>query len=179
MNKVKFAAGIVLVNALRFVRVFPNNDPIMGVMLPFARQQKWWSAAAFAFIAMVSFDLITSGIGAWTWVTAFTYAAIGIGAHFYFKNRQKIGLKNYLGAGIAGVLVFDFVTGVLFGPTLFGTPMKLAFIAQIPFTALHLLSASVYIAVLAPLLDRHLVNSPQLSDERLAKLFFSDTKLKL
>lgn len=179
MDKFKYAAGVILANALRFVRVFPNNDPIMGVMLPFARHQKWWSAALFAFITMVSFDLITSGIGAWTWVTALTYAAIGIAAHFYLKNKEKIGLKNYLGAGIAGVLAFDFVTGVLFGPTLFGTPIELAFAAQIPFTLLHLLSASAYVAVLAPLLDRHLVNSPQLTDERLAKLFFSETKLKL
>ncbi len=179
MSVLQFAAGIVLVNALRFLRVFPNNDPIMGVMLPFSRRGTWWRGALFAFATMVSFDMITSGIGDWTWITAFTYAGLGIIFHFYFKNKQKIGVKTYLGAGIAGILVFDFITGVLFGPAIHGTPIWLAFLAQIPFTLLHLLSASIYIAILTPFLDKHIINSQDFSAKNALKLFFSDTKLKL
>ncbi|MBI2597979.1 MAG: hypothetical protein HYW50_02175 [Candidatus Diapherotrites archaeon] len=179
MNILKFVASIVLVNSLRLVRLFPNNDPIMGVMLPFSRQKNLWSAAFFAFIAMFSFDLITSGIGIWTWVTALTYAGLGILFHFYYKNKKKVSMKTYLGSGIFGVLIFDLITGVLFGPAMFGTPMELAFFAQIPFTLLHLLSASAYIVILTPFLDRHLVGSSNFTDSKIAGRLLSLLKAKL
>ncbi|MDO8633665.1 MAG: hypothetical protein Q7K34_00025 [archaeon] len=150
----RYAGAFLACNLLRLFRFFPNNDPIMAFVLPFSRQDKWFYSALFAFATMVVFDYFTSGIGVWTFTTAIAYTAIAIGAHFYFKNRKKMSMKTYLGTGIAGILFFDFVTGVLFGPTMFGVPIQAAFLGQIPFTLLHIASASAYIALIVPFLDK-------------------------
>ncbi|MBI4044266.1 MAG: hypothetical protein HY392_00990 [Candidatus Diapherotrites archaeon] len=150
----RYAGAFLACNILRLFRFFPNNDPIMAFVLPFSRQDKWLYSAFFAFTTMVVFDYFTSGIGIWTFTTAITYTVIAIAAGFYFRGRKKVGMKAYLGTGIAGILFFDFVTGVLFGPTLFGVPLQAAFLGQIPFTLLHIASASAYIALIVPFLDK-------------------------
>ena len=65
--------GIALAvsTALRWARLFPNNDPIMAVLLPCAKRGR---AAAFAFpvIAMVLFDVLSRRLGVWTVATAAT-----------------------------------------------------------------------------------------------------------
>ncbi|AJF59622.1 MAG: hypothetical protein J4224_00150 [Candidatus Diapherotrites archaeon] len=160
MKFFKYAFGLIGCNIYRLARVFPNNDPIMGIMLPFARKDKWWKAPAFAFLTMFSFDLVTSGIGLWTWVTAITYALLGAAFHFYFRFKEKVSIKTYLGAGALGVLAFDFVTGVLLGPALFGMPIEMAFLGQIPFTIMHLMSVSALIIVVTPYLDKDAENVP-------------------
>ena len=165
MKLLKYAASMALCNAVRLARFFPNNDPIMAFMLPFSKQEKWFHSAAFVFLTMIVFDYFTSGIGLWTLVTATAYSGLGIIAYFYLARRKKVSLKNYLGAGIVSVLVFDFVTGVLLGPALFGMPLWQAFLGQIPFTALHLLSASAYIFFLTPFLDRHVIGATAFEDE--------------
>ncbi len=167
MKIVKYAISSILCNLVRLVRFFPNNDPIMAFMLPFSRQGKWFSSAVFVFATMFLFDFFTSGIGIWTWVTSITYAVLGLGAHFYFKRKAKTGLLDYLGAGIGATLVFDFITGVLFGPTLFGVPIWLAFLGQIPFTLMHILSVSLYIVVLTPVLDKNILQNNALEDASL------------
>jgi hypothetical protein len=171
MKVLKYALSILFCNAYRLLRFIPNNDPIMGCMLPFAKQNRWWQASLFAFLTMVSFDLITSGIGRWTWVTAGTYAALGILFHFTYKRMKKVQLKHYLGSGVIGVLIFDFVTGVLFGPAMFGMSYMQAFIGQIPFTILHLLTVSGFVLILTPLLDRAIVSNPALEDSAVLSKF--------
>ncbi|MDP2974065.1 MAG: hypothetical protein Q8N60_03370 [Candidatus Diapherotrites archaeon] len=171
MNAIKFALSMLFCNAYRLLRIIPNNDPIMGAMLPFAKQDKWWHPAVFAFLTMVSFDLITSGIGLWTWVTACTYAALGLLFHFTYKRMKKVQLKHYLGSGVIGVLIFDFVTGVLFGPAMFGMSYMQAFIGQIPFTILHLITVSGFVLILTPLLDRAIVSNPALEDSAVLSKF--------
>jgi hypothetical protein len=160
MKLLKYALGFLFCNAFRFLRIIPNCDPIMGCALPFAKQGKWWHGAIFALLAMVFFDFITMKVGVWTIVTALAYAGIAGAAHFAYKRVGKVKLKHYLGSGIAGVLAFDFVTGVLFGPVMFGMSYAQAIIGQIPFTAMHLLSATAFILVLVPLLDRAAVGNP-------------------
>jgi multisubunit Na+/H+ antiporter MnhG subunit len=135
-------------------------------MLPFARQDKWWNAALFSFITMVSFDLLTGMVGIWTLVTALTYAGLGILFHQIYKNKKKINLKTYLGSGIIGVLIFDFITGPIMSSWMFQLPFEFALIGQIPFTLLHLVSVSVFIVILTPLLDVHLMNSSHLEDQK-------------
>jgi len=164
MKFLKYFLGILFCNALRFLRFIPNNDPIMGFMLPFSRQGKWWQGALFALLAMVSFDFITMKVGLWTLVTALTYAGLGVMFHFAYKRIGKVKLKHYLGSGVAGVLIFDFVTGVLFGPAMFGMSFLQAFVGQIPFTAMHLLTVTFFILLLTPLLDRTIVSNPLLED---------------
>ncbi len=170
MKLLKYALSSILCNAVRFVRILPNNDPIMAFMLPFSRQDKWFHSAVFAFLTMFLFDIFTSGIGVWTWITAVTYACLGVAAHFLFKRTQKVSLKAYLGVGVVSVLVFDLVTGVFFGPVLFGVPIWAAFLGQIPFTLLHLLTVSFYIVVLTPFLDRHLIGAQVLEDSNIVAL---------
>ncbi len=166
MKTVKYAISIILCNLYRLLRFIPNNDPIMGVMLPFSRQDKWWEAGLFAAITIVTFDLLTSGIGVWTAVTAITYGALGIGFHFAYKKMKikKMSIWNYLGSGIVGVLIYDFITGPIMSSWMFAMPFEAAFLGQIPFTLMHLASVSVFVVVLTPLLDKHLVENESLED---------------
>jgi len=164
MALVKYALSMLFCNAYRLLRIIPNNDPIMGCMLPFSRQDKWWQGALFALVTMVSFDLMTSGIGIWTLVTAGTYAALGLAFHFTYKRISKVKLRHYLGSGIIGVLAFDFITGVLFGPAMFGMTFTQAFLGQLPFTAMHLLTATAFILIITPALDTSIVSNPALED---------------
>jgi len=166
MKIVKYALSILFCNAFRFLRFIPNNDPIMGCMLPYAKQDKWWAAALFAFITMASFDALTGMVGIWTVVTASTYGALGILFHFIYKKVKKINLKTYLGSGVLGVLIFDFITGPIMSSWLFQMPFEAAFIGQIPFTLLHLATVSGFIIILTPLLDKHIINSEHLEDSK-------------
>jgi hypothetical protein len=152
-KELKYLAGLVFCNVYRILRIFPNNDPVMGCALPFARQGKWWHALLFPMIAMISFDFITMRVGIWTWGTALAYGLVGLLAYKYFKGKEKVGLKTYAGASIAGVLIFDFLTGPIMSSFAFGIPFYAAFIGQIPFTVAHLISATSFTLALAPVLD--------------------------
>ena len=168
MKIAKFLLGIVFCNLYRLLRSIPNNDPIMGLMLPYARQEKWWTAALFAFITMISFDMLTGMIGVWTIVTAVTYAGLGIAFNRFYRGRT-ITMKTYLLSGVAGVLIFDFITGPIASSFMFNMPFWVAFAGQIPFTALHLGSVSFFVFFLVPLLDKQLVNNSQLEDAPLMR----------
>lgn len=171
MKLVKYALSMLFCNSYRFLRFIPNNDPIMGCMLPFSRQGRWWQPALFAFLTMLTFDLITMKVGIWTLVTASTYGFLGLLFHFVYKRMKKVKLRHYLGSGVVGVLIFDFVTGVVFGPAMFGIGYMQALIGQIPFTALHLLSVSAFILILTPLLDRAVISNPSLEDSAVLNRF--------
>ncbi len=149
----KYAAGLLFSNAFRLLGVFPNSDPIMGFVLPAAKNEPFWKAPLFAFVAMFTFDVFTSGIGLWTWVTSATYAAIALAFTFYFRGR-KAGLGPYMKAGFWGVLAFDFITGPLMSSILFGQGFFATTLLQIPFTAMHLVSATFGIMVITPFLDK-------------------------
>lgn len=164
MGALKFALAMLFCNAYRLLRIIPNNDPIMGCMLPFARQHKWWQAGLFSLLTMVSFDFITMKVGLWTIVTACTYAGLGLLFHFAYRRIGKVKLRHYLGSGVLGVLIFDFMTGVLFGPMLFGMSFLQAFLGQIPFTAMHLLTVTGFVLILTPLLDSAIIGNPALED---------------
>jgi len=152
-ERMKCLASLVFCNLYRFLRVFPNNDPVMGFALPLARRGKWWHALLFPVIAMVSFDIITMRLGIWTAGTALVYGLVGLLFFKYFKNKKKVGLKTYAGGSVLGVLIFDFFTGPVMSSFIFGMPFAAAFIGQIPFTAMHLASATAFTLLLAPVLD--------------------------
>jgi len=142
--------------ALRWARLFPNNDPIMAVMLPCAKRGR---AAAFAFpmVAMVLFDILSRKVGIWTAVTAGTYGLLGLGFSFVYsalgKRGRRIGPATFLVSGVVGVLVFDFITGPILSSTMFRMSFAQAFVGQIPFTLKHLASVSAYTIVVSPVLD--------------------------
>lgn len=157
---------MVIANAIRLIRIIPNNDPIMSMALPFSKRSSPLTSFLFPLVTMVSFDVITGYVGAWTAVTAITYGIIGLCFNRYMKGKEKVGMKTYLGCGIVGVLAFDFVTGVLATPLLFGMTFTAAFLGQIPFTLMHLLTTTGFILVVTPLLDKQVLANPRLDDSK-------------
>lgn len=142
--------------ALRWLRLFPNNDPIMGVLLPCAKRGRA-VAVAFPMVAMVLFDLLTGHVGVWTAVTAGTYGLIGLAASVAFAARRahgrSVGVGTYVVSGAVGVLVFDFITGPILSSLVFRMSFAESLVGQIPFTLKHLTSVAVYTAVVSPALD--------------------------
>jgi len=165
-NRFKLALSVLIANAIRLLRVIPNNDPIMSMALPFSRRGSALTSFVFPLITMVSFDLVTGLVGPWTLVTGLTYGLIGLSFHYYLKDKDKVGIKRYLGCGALGVLAFDFVTGVLATPLLFGMTFEAAFMGQIPFTLMHLLTTSCFILIVTPLLDKQVLLNERLNDNR-------------
>ena len=151
-----FAVGLGVSTALRWVRFFPNNDPIMAVTLPYARRGRV-SAVLFPVAAMALFDLLSGRIGIWTLVTAGTYGLIGFGFSFLYAGLaargRRVGRGTYLLSGAAGVLVFDFVTGPVLSSALFHLSFAQAAVGQVPFTLRHLLSVSLYAVLVSPVVD--------------------------
>jgi hypothetical protein len=139
----------------------PNNDPIMGTMLPFARKHNGLSAALFAFITMVTFDLITNRIGVWTLVTATTYGLIGFVFARLLPYFKRINIFTYLASGIVGVLIFDFITGPIMSTFLFKQGFITTLMLQIPFTLMHLASVTLFILIITPIIDVTIINFDQ------------------
>lgn len=149
----KYLASLFFCNTYRLLKIFPNNDPIMGFAMPFARRDKWWQALLFPIIAMVSFDFITMKVGVWTIGTAATYGLIGLLFYAYFKGKKKAGLATYAKGSAAGILIFDFFTGPVMSSWLFKVPFYVAFLGQIPFTAMHLASGVTLAMLIVPVMD--------------------------
>ncbi len=99
-NRFKLVLSMVIANAIRLIRIIPNNDPIMSMALPFSRRSSALTSLLFPLITMASFDIVTNSVGPWTAVTAATYGLIGLGFHYFLKGREKAGIKTYLGCGI-------------------------------------------------------------------------------
>ncbi len=151
-----FGLGLGICTALRLARFFPSNDPIMAVTLPYAKRGPV-AASLFPALAMVLFDLLSRQVGVWTLVTAGTYGLIGLGLSYLYTKRaargHAVGRATFFLSGVAGVLVFDFVTGPIMSSALFRMSFAQAFVGQIPFTLKHLVSVSLYAVVVSPVLD--------------------------
>ncbi|MGA3020550.1 MAG: hypothetical protein ABSD68_01205 [Candidatus Micrarchaeales archaeon] len=171
-NRFKIVLGVLIANGIRLLKIIPNNDPIMSMALPFSRRSSALTSFAFPFITMASFDVVTGYVGLWTLVTSITYGLLGLFFHRFLKEKDKVGLKTYLGCGALGVLAFDIVTGVLATPLLFGMTFEQALIGQIPFTALHLITTTAFIIVITPLLDKQVLLNKKLDDSNV-RMFVS------
>lgn len=170
-NRLKLLLSLLIANGIRLLRIIPNNDPIMSMALPFARRSSALTSFAFPFLTMASFDFVTNLLGPWTLVTSITYGLIGLMVHYFLKEQQKVGIQDYLALGVMGVLLFDFVTGVLATPILFGGTFADSLIGQIPFTLMHLISTTAFILVVTPILDRQVLLNKRLDDSKLLTLF--------
>ncbi len=152
-NKIKYIALFIV--AL-FVRLLPfrapNLEPIMAIQMPFAKAYGGIYSFFFGFLSIVVYDYFTSGFGVWTWISAFAYGFVGLGATLYFKNRS--GWKSYATYAFFATIAFDALTGLTLGPIFFDQPFMLALIGQIPFTAIHLLSNVSFAIVLSPMIAR-------------------------
>jgi uncharacterized membrane protein len=165
-NRVRLILSILIANGIRLLRIIPNNDPIMSMALPYSRRSSALTSFVFPLITMVSFDFVTNLLGSWTAVTAITYGLIGLVFHYYLKDKDKVGMKRYLGCGIFGVLTFDFITGVLATPIMFGMTFQAAFLGQIPFTLMHLVTTCAFIIVVTPLLDKQVLVNATFDDSK-------------
>ncbi len=153
---VLLAVSLGVTTALRWVRLFPNNDPIMAVTLPCAKRGRA-AAVAFPVVAMVLFDVLSQKVGIWTAVTAGTYGLLGLAFSFAYaalaKRGRAVGTATFVISGVVGVLVFDFVTGPILSSSIFHMPFAESFVGQIPFTVKHLASVSAYTLVVSPAMD--------------------------
>jgi hypothetical protein len=141
--------------ALRWARLFPNNDPIMAVMLPCAKRGRA-AAIAFPVAAMILFDVLSGRVGVWTAVTAGTYGLLGLAFSSAYRALARrghaVGVATFVVSGVVGVLLFDFITGPILSSVMFGMSFGQAFVGQIPFTLKHLASVSAYTLMVSPAL---------------------------
>lgn len=155
----KYILGWLAIFLIRLIPFRPPNfEPMLAAVMPFSSRFGLLGSFLFGFLGILVFDVFTSGIGLWTWITAVTYGVLGLGAHFFFKNREA-SVKNFVGFGIVGVLFYDAVTGLTVGPLVYGQPFMSALIGQIPFTAMHVLGTVLFAVVLSPLLHRWVVQN--------------------
>ena len=160
-HTLKYIIGLLVVLGLRLMPHPPNVEPIMSTMMPFSKKWGWLSGMIFCLIAILGYDLITGTVGVWSWVTAGTYAFLGIAAGFYFKNRQN-KIIHYVGFAIVGTIIYDAITGIGIGMLMFGQPFMVTFLGQIPFTVYHLLGNIVLASVVSPLLYKWVIINPKL-----------------
>lgn len=141
--------SIILFRLLPF-RV-PNVEPIMAVIMPLSKTYVAVMAFVFGASSMVLFDLITSGIGIWTFFTALCYGLIGLSAYWFLRGKQ--GWKGYTVYAIISTLAFDIITGVLVGPIFYNQPWISAIVGQIPFTIYHLIGNISFALLLSPVFE--------------------------
>jgi len=159
----KYVAGFIGTLVFRLVTPFlglVNFSPIMATQLAGAKAYGPILAGVYGALSIALVDILVGKVGLWTLVTSITYGVVGVWGASFFKNRQA-SRKNFVIASIAGTLFFDFVTGICMGPILFGQPLSVAFIGQIPFTLHHLLGNLFFALVLAPWFYKKIMENPK------------------
>lgn len=155
---IKFVIGWTAVFLFRLIPFRPPNfEPMLSVVMPFSKRYGPIGSFLFGFLGIVLYDAVTSGWGNWTWVTALCYGALGIAAHFYFKNRDA-SVRNFLIFGVPGTIAYDAIT-MLIGPVFGNQPLAVAITGQIPFTLMHLLGTITFAVLLSPVLYRWVVQN--------------------
>lgn len=159
---VKFIIGWIVVFAIRFLPFRPPNvEPVMGTLMPFSKKYGVVGGFVFGFLSIALFDLASGMVGIWTLITGVCYGLLGVGAGFFFKNREGT-VFNYLKYAIVGTIAYDAATGLTIGPLFYGQPFMEALIGQISFTALHLLGNIVIAIGISPLIYRWVVLNKKL-----------------
>lgn len=148
--------GVLLIRLIPFRA--PNVEPLLSAVMPLTKRFGALEGVLFAVVSIVLYDSLTAGLGIWTLVTALAYAAVAIGAHLYFKNREA-SRGNFVRFSIVSVICYDVVTGFTVGPLAYGQSFSAAVMGQIPFTVLHLLGAVLFAAAVSPLLYKWLQTS--------------------
>jgi len=149
-NWIKYTIGFVVCLLVRLLPFrSPNVEPILATQMPFTKTYGKIAGFSFAFLSMVTYDIITNKVGMWTLITALAYGLLGIWASVYFNNKENKAW-NYAKFAIMGTIAFDIVTGLSIGPIFFHQSFMTALIGQIPFTALHLLGNVSFAIVLSP-----------------------------
>ncbi len=153
---IKYILTFVLVLVFRLLPFrAPNVEPIMATLMPIGKINGSLISFLFGFLSIMIFDLITSGIGVWTFITSISYGFIGFFAFYYFKNRS--GWKSYAKYAFLSTIIYDVVTGLTIGPLFFGQTFTVALLGQIPFTVLHLIGNVSFAIVLSPVIEAWMI----------------------
>ena len=161
MKKIKFF--IIFIGCMLFRLIplrAPNVEPIMASVMPISRKYGALFAFSFSFLSIFLYDLITH-FGSWTWIVSITYGFVGLASYFYF-NKFKTSVSNFVFFSFFATIVFDLITGVLFAP-IFGQTILNALVLQIPFTALHLAGNIGFAVTLSPILNKWVTSKGFLS----------------
>jgi len=157
-HALKFILGWTAVFLFRLIPFRPPNfEPMLATVMPFSKRFGPLGSFLFGFLGIVLYDAITSGWGSWTWGSAISYGLLGVGAHYFFKNREA-SVKNFLVFGIPVTILYDAVT-MLIGPVFAGQPLALALAGQISFTLMHLLGTVTFSVLLSPALYKWVVKN--------------------
>lgn len=155
-NWLKYTISFFLVLIVRLLPFrAPNLEPVMAVQMPLSKKLGWMASFFFGFLSIVIYDVLTLKIGIWTFVTAFAYGVLGLGAYMYFRNHK--GVKSYAFYAIVGTILYDAFTGLSIGPLFFGQSFTASLVGQIPFTLIHLLGNVSFAILLSPLVERWVV----------------------
>ncbi|HSI21109.1 MAG TPA: hypothetical protein VLA04_05425 [Verrucomicrobiae bacterium] len=158
----KFIFAWVTCLALRLIPFRPANaEPLLGTLMPFTKKYGMVSNLAFIVSSMVVYDVLTSGIGPWTYVTAFAYALVSVASSLYFKKVEATRI-HYAGFAVIATLFYDALTGLTLGPIVHNQPFMVALMGQIPFTMSHLAGNFLIAAFLSPLIQKWVVENPAL-----------------
>lgn len=143
-----------------------NISPLMATELAGAKAYGPWLGGFYGALSIALVDVIMGKTGSWTIITSLTYGAVGVFGAYFLKNKNA-SARNFVVASIVGTLFFDFITGILMGPLMFGQAWSDAFFGQIPFTIRHLLGNIFFAVVLAPWFYRKIMTNPSLEFSRL------------
>lgn len=169
----KFIIGWAMVFLFRLMPWrLPNVEPMLATVMPFSKRFGPLGSFLFGFLGIALFDAVTSGWGIWTIVTALAYGFLGVAAHFFFKRRSA-SVKNFVGFGVVGTILYDAATGLTIGPLFNGQPFMVALMGQIPFTLLHLAGTVLFAVALSPILYRWVVQEEALEISAIMGLYGS------
>lgn len=162
-NWFKYTLGFITCMLIRFIPFRPPNiEPVLATVMPFSKSYTKLASFFFGFLSIVLYDILTSKIGIWTFVTALAYGFLGLWAVTYFKNKTS-SRWNYAKFAVIGTIAYDIVTGLTIGPIFFHQTFMQALIGQIPFTALHLIGNVGFAILLSPLVHKFIVENKSLS----------------
>ncbi len=153
---------ILLVTGFIFAAIYrlvpfrpPNVEPLLSVMMPFSKKISALEMAFFGFLSIFLHDLLTAGIGGYTWTTGGMYAVLGLFSHLYFA-KKPFSRTSYVSFSVISIIFYDFMTGIVLGPMISGGSIAVAFVGQIPFTAMHLMGGVLFTLILSPLIEKAL-----------------------
>lgn len=92
-------------------------------------------------------DVVQGAVGLWTLTGALSWGLVGF---LFTKRNPSKSIVGFLGLSVGGTLLFDFLTGPVASPLLWGMPFTEALIGQVPFTLSHLIGNAALTAIFAP-----------------------------
>ncbi len=162
----KFGIGVIFCLVVRLLPFrAPNLEPILATQMPFTKFFGLWASVGFIFLSILSYDLITGTLGAWTMFTLSAYMVLSVFSFMYFKTRESTP-ANYLKFAFWGTIFFDAATGLTVGPLFFNQSFMGALSGQIPFTLLHLAGNCAFAYFLSPIIYKLIISDQKNSVER-------------